>query len=515
MILKSLNNKNSRGFLSSLISDLLIHNTPLYKMSDSYAVDALWFSSNDAIIPWLLEDNKSRLLIRQLSSVYTNSLRLVSTSLTSLKDFCVSKVVDSFVDSTKAFSDKSSKRRALKRILLTCKRNSGVYKDVSRFLFNINQNRSYIENMKNKPPLSENKQSYSYGEEFSFNEILEKIKKLDFIGFNHVDIKDETARIFKKDFNLNIEDEFTSIDFNPQLIADFCYCFNATHKSGVPMSISLLPPHSSRMMFLDMLPLNIFAASLSLFPFTGPWRGLLSSLSQRFTFDIQGETKLRTNMLYKLGIDVTKCDETVLSTKVEQLDFPIKIAAPIPKFCSRRMMITTQQVKDDKKQKNLTQTQTNNLIQGVTDTAFKLGVIVPDLSRDNITVNDNSLSILRFTGCRELTNNQRRGLLKYIAGSSKNFVRRTGEGNQLLDDASKDFGLKNGSQIGTTKFLVNNSNIYLGCLEAVNCLSEHVRKAGMKGDAFDYLAQRVEEDVGSGVKSDIFSMLETYIRITT
>ena len=122
---------NIAQFLST---DYLIHHKEAYRVMNDKMSDSLFALSIHKPFLWILKNNESKYLVRQVAASVYNFMRFSVSFGVSSTDLVCSKVFHAFLPQNQQFSDIASKQRFYKRMMLTLRLNGGPYKELHNII---------------------------------------------------------------------------------------------------------------------------------------------------------------------------------------------------------------------------------------------------------------------------------------------------------------------------------------------------------------------------------------------
>ena len=500
---------------NTLIWDQIIHNTPLYAMGTSKFVDALWNFQNHSFIPWLISNPNSRFIIPQIFSGLTNLHRYDVNKKISIADHFLSDFISSAICDSKTFSRKNSNKRIVKRMLLTCEQNGGSYKEIGTLIKTLVQQSKSLSKIPMNMPYTKLSSLKFTSHEYE-GEMVDIIinKANEFASKKEREEKSTIQKnldyIFTKELHTSIANQFDILDQTPSNVTHRSVSFKGVLKNGVPVTLTAVLPNKYRMEIINTFPIQLATFFLDILPFTGSIVGFERALYDRVHFTLKDEVKARKLLLSKLGAKVCGSAETI-SESVNKLDFPIYIPAPIPKLCSKHIMVTTKA--PTKVPKHLSKEMAASVIEGTTKAMMDFGIILPDVSPSNCRIENNKIALDRFSGCKEITRTEIKGISQFIAATAM-------DDDSLLRKAASTLSIKPSKMKAIKEFKTpasllplfkNHGPATLGSIEMMSGNIANARNAAAKGDIFKPLASAISSKINVNAENEIIDFFNEKI----
>ena len=501
---------------NAIVWDQILHNTSIYGISDSKLIDNLWKFQNAGFLSVILDNKDSKYAIRQLSASNSNLTRYTINRNLCAFDYFLSAIMRSTITNSEAFSPMHTNRRIFKRLMLLCELNGGIYKEFQQVLKTISQQSKSLSQVTSSPPFTKHTIPFKIDSDFlgnAFQWFENKTDKEDI----KTEMENSFQKLFEKEFKKNLSECFDSINFLPVNQNNGCISFNATLKgSGLPVTISAIFPHTNRMKFFDSIPFYIRSVTYRMLPFLSSFAGLESAFLKRSYFTIKEEIKVRQILLQKLGfLDVTNKDKTneEIAEASQHVQFPIKIPAPLPKLCSKNIMVTPR-IEIGKVQK-LSAEWTEKLIDASSQALFEHNVLLPNVAPSNIIVGDNNISLDHFSGCPQLLTKETNGFAALLANCANNDEKLVKLASQSLSVNKKH--IRKLCEMETISSVLPLFKYHgpqtLGFIELSCGLISNARVSGANSDVFKPLASRVSHKIGMDVDSNLISFFDNQISI--
>ena len=369
-----------KRFVQRVVTDITVHSI-CYKEANCSIADAAWFAGNNMMIPYMFSNSFSQNFISQTLASATNFARFVCTLHVSNCDMFFSNVAHRLIPNIEVFQPFNSKKRMYKRVMLTMKRNGGVYYD----MFNICRTLSVFtpyNYLFMRQPLSGPRRPSTI---FPYNK-------------NNDMTKEMIKRVIENDLHIRYDDNFTEIEGEHIDNESPMRVFKAKLLTGEKVNINVIQPNTYRMRKLDLFPFRVIRFVSSVVPFIQPEKKLLEELIRRVDFSIPKEYSARMKFLESFGFD-TKDNFFSLMQDANDSKIGIDFSVPYSKFTNKYVMVTSPSSPTKAKI-------TPSIIGGIGLVAGKLlwnGYALTDLSESNIRVSKGKLSFSRYYSLSRLT----------------------------------------------------------------------------------------------------------------
>ena len=501
---------------NAIVWDQILYNTSLYGISDSKLIDNLWKFQNAGFLSVVLDNSESKYAIRQFSASSTNLKRYTINRNLSAIDYLLSAIMRSTVTNSEIFSTMHTNRRIFKRLMLLCELNGGIYKEFQQVLKTLSQQSKSLSQVTSSPPFTKHTFPFKLESDFLGNALqwFENQKDKDDIK---TEMETSFIKLFEKEFKTSTAEVFDTINFLPVNANNGCISFNATLKgSGLPVTVSCIFPETNRMKFFDSIPFYIRSFTYRMLPFLSSFAGLENAFLKRSYFTIKDEIKTRQILLQKLGFtDVTNKEKTNedIAESAQNILFPIAIPAPLPKLCSKNIMVTPR-IEIGKVQKMSTEW-TEKLIDASSQALFEHQVLLPNVAPSNVIVGDNNISLDHFSGCPQVSLKESIGFAAVLANCANNDEKLVKIASQNLSIRKKN--IRKLCEMDTISSFLPLFKYHgpqsLGFLELSCGLISNARNSGATADIFKPLASRVSQKVGMDVDSNIISFFDNQMEV--
>lgn len=463
--------------LNPLLGDYLIHNTPLYNVSNTVLMDGVWNAFNGSFLSWVISSKDSDSIIRQTVAGANRYHRYSSTRTISFIDYLLSLLISQTNLSITHFSPEKSLIRAARRFNLTCQRNGGIYLEKKKVIAEIIKAGNLIP------------ENIDFEKDSTIRQILNLNQELPKTDNS---ISNQCIKLFEKEFDASFATFFEKFNLISSKITDGVCIFNASLKGGVPVSVTVFLPREMRMQFIDSIPATITKYFLECIPFTGSISGFTDALQQRAYFALKNESDVRTALLTRLGVKFEGSPQEIVEN-VEKVDFPFDIAVPIPKLTTKHFMITSRIPTESPK--IIAKEWVYKLAEGTARALFDHNILIPNVSSSNIVSAHGKCSLLRFSG--GCTPNP-----AFLNNASKLFIAKVTNNKTVIPEIAKSMG------VGFRKLdtFVNQPTFWnalplcrkyapemLGITEMFSGLINNARSAGLDGQIFEPFAKKICE----------------------
>lgn len=445
-----------KKFLFTLGNDFVMHNTGMFGATGNVLFDSIWSIANRSFGMYLISGADSRWRTRQAAASLFHFHRLVATSAISVGDYGVSKFINLVCPAFSCFRSDSSKARAFKRLMLTLKRNGGVYYDAYRFIAGLAPVSVQYGDILKSPP---------------FNAI-EKVKPPS---------KGYIESLFQKEIHMNLSDVFVSLVTHSAVSDGDVFTFSGRLHDGRAVSLSMITETRQRMRNYDIFPFRVIEKTMSVLPFISPEHAAVKALLDRLDFNLAKEQKARWQILEHFGVDPSSSIEK-LFTDSRNIDLPVQVQAPIPHLCSAHIMVT------DALALRKPRRSTASIISDLTKFTYKMsrnaGMIVPDLSLQNVRVSRSGrVSLARYATLIKINSRDVEATGKLLAGMVvENENEIIGGLEQLGVSYAKACQIaQTGSKKAVIRSVIENRPVFaIGVAEAATSLTGHINSLGRR-----------------------------------
>jgi len=359
----------------TLFADFVLHSTSLYEESDHAIADAVLFASRDQGFLWMLSNSKSEWMPRQFCASILHFSRFCFSWSLSSSDIFASYGLSYLFPQTSYFKPEHAKLRRFRRMMLTLKRNGGVYKD----MFDIA--RTFCTVLTPYGPFFN--QSPLYGNAASENIIFRN---------NYSFSKNQAIHLISKELGSYNASQIEYISKEDSFQTHSVQHFRGRLTTGEAVTISILPPNTRRMMWLDLLPFKVVRFVMSPFPFCRPEYNLLSYFVNRLDFDMKKEAQKRLELLSLFG--VSNCTNPMdLFIQARSIDFPLYVPAPIKNLTSKHIMVTDY---NEAPMPMFGKFKATSQIFKAAGVLLSKNCIISDLSPKNVRVTNGTITLDRF-----------------------------------------------------------------------------------------------------------------------
>jgi hypothetical protein len=392
------------GLFVKVGADFVVHSPSLLRSSTSTVLDGTWNLANTTFACYLVSNPESEYRIRQIAASFLHFHRLCVTSVHSVLDLSVSRFARLLFRDVPAFASSASKDRAIKRLRLTLLRNGGVYSDACQI----------VDNFLGLSPTPLEPAAYPNCQ---------------------TPTRQTIAAIIESDLGLRVRDAFSALSTTPSAVSGCVFHYDARLRSGEPVTVSIVPPHLSRMREYDLFPFRVLA---SLLAFSGPEGNLLDACVDRLSFSMRKEWQARKKLLENFGVrfdgQVRDCFK-----KSKSLNLGVFVPAPIPDLSADHVMVTDQHFYE--KPIAATSKIVNAVGRFERQLSAHNGLVLPNVSLSNIRVLNGRVSLDRFASLAQ-TGKGDLGKLRAIetAMASQNW--------RKIKAAGKAWGITVGDQFG-------------------------------------------------------------------
>jgi len=463
--------------MSSLLCDFIIHNTPIIESSDNSYVDAVWHYENDTLIPWIFSKSKSHNFIRQLLSGITNHHRLHVTKSFGVADNALSAICHTISPDSELFSSDNRKKRYFRRLLLTCRRNGGVFLEAEQMIRNFAQKSRQISGL------------------FTGDADEEKwyFKGPSYEGDINDFQRDELDVLFRKDLGRGLNDIFIKVDLSPTRGLDTWIEYKGYLHSGAPVDITVFPPHRLRMMKIDMFPFRVLSCGLKFIPFTKSYRRTIDYYLNRVSMDLMKEETSR-KWLKSLLPNI----------------FPMKIPQPLPGLCSKHILVSSSdgiqidnEIPDPK------------LVVGAAAMAFNHNIIFPDYSRRSVVSCQKVPYLSRASAHVQLTESESQALAHLITAAATGSQHHKINASMKLGLNEKSYNRLVSGKWGLFPPITKFSPSILAATESFCSLVAFARDSKAPKEVFEPLARTISKKVKEDVSSSVINYIDDMVRIRT
>ncbi|EAY01106.1 hypothetical protein TVAG_442170 [Trichomonas vaginalis G3] len=476
--------------LNPFLGDFLIHNTPLYKVSNTNVLDGVWNAFNGSLISWLLSNKDSKFIIRQGFAGLNRLHRYQTVRTISIADYLVSILFTKSNLGIQFFSLENSKKRAFRRFNLTLQRNGGIY----------NEKKLLINTITKAFNMDENKDGFE--KESVASQILQASTDFYDQQNQNLQIRNKIFEIFEKDFNIPASSVIESLDNQPTRNENGLVTFNGTLTGKIPISITAFLPTQKRMQTIDLIPYYCSEFLFNLLPFTGTFANYSQAMRKRLEFSMTKEANVRIQLLTKLGVKIQGSPEKILEN-ADKHDFPFEIPVPIPKYVSKNMMITSRVPSESPN--IISKEWVSKLAEGTARAMFDYNILIPNVSKSNIISEHGKVSLFKFSGGV-------RPDPTYIRNASKLISSKITNNISLISEASKDLNIKyhklesfvhKPRQISAFSLFKKYPREIICSSELISGLINNAREAKLDGQIFEPFATRISKIVGeSNIQPD-------------
>ena len=461
-------NQNTSNFFSSLIGDLLVHNTVLNSHSNNNYVDAFWNLQNNSLIPWMISNKESRSIFRQFFAAIMNHHRFSTVTSFSIGDYALSTILNQISPDTEIFKLSNRKKRVYKRLILACKRNGGIYNEIETILKTFSQHSKSLSNLINKSPINISNEIY-------FDQPTSELSTD--IESNLILSKEELEKIFLNDFNKSISTIFRYFDYYPIKITSNLIYYRGTLHSGKEVDIIIHPYHRKRLMNIELIPLKILKFFFTLIPFMKPLKYSLDYIIHRISTDLNNELKIRS--------------------KINNLNLPFEISKPFNQLCSKNILITNQLPYkiSNKYNKNITEN-----ISKTISLSLMNNFLIPDLSLNNINIFNNQFSLTNLSSTVFLSKEETDLICYTIASLATNSLK-------IKEKTLKKLLINENSLLNSNWSLIpivgKNSFSLFAAAETFSNLLNHSRRSNCNKLVFEPIAKTISFKIGENIDNEI------------
>lgn len=429
----------------SLISDFFF-NEVIYRNTNSNVADGIYNMLHGRFMSWIFTNNNSHYRPIQFITALNNFARFSESFVISSTDIFVSSLLHPIFPAWSFFSSRNSKDRRYKRIMVTLKRNGGIYNDMFDFIANFSpfSSSSYL---LNKKPLNEPTNTSNF--------LFFYTRKNDMTNI-------QMRNVIERELKINIKDHFKEIGEEITRGDDFVRKFKAKLINGKNVTLSFVQPNVQRMRDYDLAPFKFVRFISNVVPFIDPEKAFFDSFLQRIDFNLGKEAKAREKILYIYGID-SKNTNLINDRKISSI--PVHIPRPVSGLCSKHVMVTDYA---SRLQKVDNSPNTVRDIISFTTKMLKSGYVLPNLSKGNIIQHEGRTSLDKFASLTPID-------AKTLANTGmvlesrdvRNFFSRKDTGSYTRDTRYRHY-----------RDLVNSSNArsIMGFSEAFSCIATHSKQ---------------------------------------
>ena len=385
----------------ALLSDFIYSTLYPVAVLDTKKADYFWHAMNGSLLPYVLGNDDSEWRVRQLASAFTKFYRYTTVSQSAEADAFISWLLRSCL-SFECFSERSVRKRNMKRKFLMFKRNGGVYAEAGA-IFQTQEGKSKV--------FKELERSCRVPERYFSNG--DKLFKKTVHETNWDYEFDEFRDLFEREIARPFESVFKAVSERPINVYHDFATYDATLMNGEDVTISVMPPLRARMRRYELIPYKTAKAVLQWLPFTGASCAYLDYAVRRLEYDLGTEAKVRAEILSAFGIDCARESNVIQAAK--KLDLPIDIAPPIVDLCSEHIMVTGRKPMYSMR---TVKKSAASVIEAGARLMFDAKAIVPDLSRWNVKSDEHRVSLERFASAVRVTDDDLAGISCLVAGTA-------------------------------------------------------------------------------------------------
>lgn len=389
-------------------TDFVMHNTTVFQSTDSPIADAIWSFANKNFILYLVSDPSSHFRIRQAAASAIHFNRFATDLFISAADYSFMSIFDFLFFNKSKSGSRGSKKRAFKRLMLTLRRNGGIYAELFELIEPFASSDPIYDDILKSAPFNR------------YNEEHENDLTLCY-GIT----RKEASQIINKELGTSLRKQFIDFPIHPTSMRNEISMFDCTLKNGERVTVSIFPPHLQRMRDYDLFPFRVIRGLLNIMPSAyslgypklfsknkSPYsyfrrrklqmifdksssklslesdatKSLFDAIIDRLDNNLIKETKSRMKILNGLlGLDFTMSNSVISSRYKRALNsgrIPIAVPPPLPNLCSNHIMVTL--VEPHSHVKNLSIKNNFNLARFTTLLYKKTHSIMPRLGISNI-----------------------------------------------------------------------------------------------------------------------------------
>jgi hypothetical protein len=260
------------SFASRIAVDFVMHNSSILDAHSSWATDALWYTFNSSLLLYVVSDPSSDLRIRQAVASFCHFHRLVVSSTISVCDVVLANTASAFFTKSHLFDPQQAKKRSFKRVMLTLRRNGGVYDQLFEILATMASPIPELRKIVEQPPLL----SAAEGRPLAAGAVIS---------------------LFESEIKRPFQNVFRSAPLVVGDVRDSVFQYDLELKSGRKVTLHVESPTLKRMREFDLFPFRCIASVLSRAPFLRPEGALLSAAVHRLDMDVGREREARRMIL--------------------------------------------------------------------------------------------------------------------------------------------------------------------------------------------------------------------------
>ncbi|KAK8893695.1 hypothetical protein M9Y10_022122 [Tritrichomonas musculus] len=357
---------NFNRILFTLGTDFIMHNTTVFQSADNPIADAIWNFAHQNFALYLVSDPSSHFRIRQAAASAVHFNRFATNLFISAADYSFMSIFDYlFFNKQKSWS-RSSKERAFKRIMLTLRRNGGVYAELFELIESFASSDPAYDDLLKEPPF--NKFNGDYENDLTLTYAV---------------TRKEAFKIIRDELGINPRKQFIDFPIHPTSMRNEISLFDCTLKNGERVTVSIFPPHLQRMRKYDLFPFRIIRNILNIIPSAYSMesrqilptskssysslrhrklqmifnlsssqfrlkvdaiKALFDSTVDRLDNNLAKEAKSRMKILNGIiGLDFSLTNSMIARRYYRSInsgDLPIAVPPPLPNFCSDHIMVT-------------------------------------------------------------------------------------------------------------------------------------------------------------------------------
>ena len=382
--------------------DFVINNRDSYKIGSDNFFDFTWSFAQDKFLLYLTSCSDSPWAFRQIGSAYLHAQRLGFDTCLSCCDLAISNFVGFVFPRISVLNGEAAKKRSIRRILGTMRRNGGVYKELADIIKNfamvarLSPTLSDLVETVNSYPCSDPPKGNKEVEVAHDNQ--QELKS----SYTVENVKDQ----FEYETGIKFFSVFSAVDRYPIEVGDLII-HNASLTTGERVSITVMKRSTQRMRKFDLIPFHIINLLLKPIPFISLEKGMYQSIINRLTFSLGKEKEARAQLLEKFGVDFTKAPTTIFNS-ARRIPLDVYIPAPLLHLCSNNVMVTDLAPSSFDK---LSKSDARHIVNFTSDLLYNQSCIIPDLSPHNLRKWKNKISLSRFASLTPVDNDKFSALL--------------------------------------------------------------------------------------------------------
>ena len=252
-------------FLAMVGADLVVHSIG-ERFENNKACDLFWHSCNLDVLPYLIGNQTSQLLGRQLCSSVSRFHRYAVTSMFSSFDPTISAILH-FVIPMNCFSSRNSHIRQFKRKMLTCARNRGIYNDIAYINLTKNIQTDYGRNMAKNQPLFDRSAKVFQNSDNSLNENDHNEVYLRNQSPDYLLKYEEMRTLFEEETQYCFDSVFKGISEKPSSVRNDFAEYDAILSTGEDVTITVIQPNILRLRNIDLFPIKVARTFFDFLPF--------------------------------------------------------------------------------------------------------------------------------------------------------------------------------------------------------------------------------------------------------